>query len=235
VSSNMDCKLILRSDQEGIVDGEFFWQSAHTDKMQRRFNQVIADVSRIYPNGVLIGAVAASKYIRYPIEPRITYDVDVIIDEVDFCRFLDDDIGEETLRLLDSYFEDSDSINHSLKHRETGIYVDLLSTESRPVRKRIIRYILENRDLTTNILRTGGNSIAILKPELIVAMKVNRYSKKPNSERGLADHLDIVKMLKSLWVGEITIDHSKVREFLNWHEIRKYESILGDVAQEMCT
>ena len=210
----MDHKIILCDDGRCILVAEDDIKEIEKKSIFSSFNQVIEDVTKVYPNAILVGAVAASKYLRHPIEPRLTQDVDVILDTEDFKEFLLDEIPEDKCKLLDSFFEDSDSANHSLKHKSTGIYVDFLSSESAPIRKKTINYILKNRGKTTNVYKSGEYLMDILKPEFIIAMKLNRYTKHPRSERGLSDRLDIVKVLKALWRGEIPLNHDTIKAFL---------------------
>ena len=210
----MDHKIILCDDGRCILVAEDDIKEIEKKSIFSSFNQVIEDVTKVYPNAILVGAVAASKYLRHPIEPRLTQDVDVILDTEDFKEFLLDELPEDKCKLLDSFFEDSDSANHSLKHKSTGIYVDFLSSESAPIRKKTINYILKNRGKTTNVYKSGEHLMDILKPEFIIAMKLNRYTKHPRSERGLSDRLDIVKVLKALWRGEIPLNHDTIKAFL---------------------
>ena len=228
----MEPKRVIHDDQCVLIAGDTV-EDASAESIPGRFNRVISDIANVYPDAILVGAVAAAQYISHENEPRITYDVDVLLTEKDFSDFLDDDIPEETVEKLDAYFEDSDSVNHSLKHRKTGIYVDVLSLESRPIRKKIVRYILKNRDKATNTFQVGGRSIAILKPEFLIAMKLNRYSKKPRSERGLCDRVDIMKVLKALWGGEISPDHGTIKVFCNQNEARCFDAIVNDVECEL--
>ena len=198
-----------------------------------QFNQVIADIVTVYPTAILVGAAAAAQYIGPANEPRITYDVDVILDEKDFEDFLMDEIPKEVETRLDSLFDNSDSTSHSLKHKETGMYVDLLSLASKPVRKKIVRHILNNREKTTNTYQIGDRSIAILKPEYLIAMKLNRYAKLPRSERGLCDRVDIMKVLKALKNTEVIIDETAIKTFCNDNENQCYLNICDDVTCEL--
>ncbi|PIP38018.1 MAG: hypothetical protein COX19_15015, partial [Desulfobacterales bacterium CG23_combo_of_CG06-09_8_20_14_all_51_8] len=133
--------LKCESDRCEVLADDFF-SHAVGNAHKSRFNNVIADVVRVYPDAILIGAIAAAKYIRPPVEPRMTYDVDILLPEQDFEAFLADDMPPETVNALESLFEDSDSAMHSVKHRQTGIYVDFLSVQSKPVKKKLIRQIL---------------------------------------------------------------------------------------------
>ena len=168
-------------EQDELFEDEYF-QVYHKNQRGSGFNYVIGDVAKVYPNAVLVGAIAASKYIRPPVRPRVTYDVDILLSEADFEMFLADDLPEASLKNMEKYFLDSDSVNHSLRHKSTGIYVDFLSTESTPLKPRLIRHILENRKLTTNILRLRDSNIDIVKPEYLIALKLNRYYKKELKE-----------------------------------------------------
>ena len=216
--------MIIRDDDRCILIAK----DTSMETLPGRFNRVISDISKVYPTSILVGAVAASKYIGYANEPRITFDVDILLEEKDFSDFLLDEIPENTEQLLESLFDNSDSRNHSLKHKKTGIYLDVLSTESKPIRKKIVRYILENRKETTHILQIKEQSIDILRPEFLVAMKLNRYSKKPRSERGLCDRVDIMKVLKALWSRNIKMNHEAVKAVCNRSEGECYLSILED-------
>jgi hypothetical protein len=217
------CKLVIEDDPEEIPK----------DSLAGQFIRVISDVSKVYPTAILVGAVAAAQYIGQSNEPRITYDVDILVEEEDFSDFLQDDIPRDTVLALETYFDDSDSANHSLKHKETGIYVDLLSGESKPIRKKIVRHILAHREESTNRFQIGSHAIDILKPEFLIAMKLNRYSKKPRSERGLCDRVDIMKVLKALGDGEIAMDHNIIRTICNKSETECFLSILDDVECEL--
>lgn len=229
----MDPKFVVCDDDRCMLIIEDSLEEIPKDSLPGQFIRVISDISKVYPTAILVGAVAAAQYISHANEPRITYDVDILLDEKDFSDFLGDEIPADTVLQLETYFDDSDSINHSLKHKETGIYVDLLSLESKPIRKKLVRYILENRDKSTNTFQIGTHSIDILKPEFLIAMKLNRYSKKPRSERGLCDRVDIMKVLKALWDGEISMDHDIIRTICNKNETECYASILDDVECEM--
>lgn len=192
-----------------------------------KFNKVIADIARVYPDALLVGAVAAAKYIRHPNEPRQTRDVDVILGEKDFAEFIVDEIPEDRLNQLETYFENSDSLNHSMRHKETGIYVDFLSTESQPIRKSLVRRILGNRSQATHYLQNQQAGIEILKPEYLIAMKVMRLSKYYNTERGASDRQDIVKLLQTMEDRNIPLDHILVRSLLNRLETGYYEKIIA--------
>ena len=196
-----------------------------------KFNKVIADIARVYPDALLVGAVAAAKYIRHPNEPRQTQDVDVMLGEKDFAEFLLDEIPEDTLGRLETYFENSDSMNHSMRHRETGIYVDFLSGESQPIRKSLVRHILDNRSQVTHTLQNRDADIEILKPEYLLAMKVMRYSKYFDTERGASDLQDIVKLLETMEDRNVPVDHDLVRSLLNRIEKGYYEKILAQREQ----
>lgn len=229
----MNKKPVSPGDPELIRLAENFLKNVGGSSVTCMFNQVIADVAKVYDSAILVGAVAAAKYIRLANGPRVTYDVDILIDEGDFSDFVNDEIPRETLLALEALFEDPDSPNHSLKHKQTGIYVDLLSVQSKPVSKKFVRYILEKKEETTNVITVGDQSIHVLKPEYIIAMKLNRCTKSPKSERGLSDRIDIMKLLKTQWRGDSAIDHENVKSMINRNEIKHYESIVNDVACEM--
>ncbi|MFO7840479.1 MAG: hypothetical protein R6X08_13395 [Desulfosalsimonadaceae bacterium] len=213
---------------------EHFFDYFSDDAGITTFDRAILDLSRLYKDAVLVGAIAAAKYIQPPVEPRITFDIDVILPEADFQDFLEDDLPPERREVLESYFQTSDTVNHSLIHRKTGIYVDFLSVPSRPVRRQLIQYILADPEETTNLLGMNAHSIRILKPELLVAMKLNRYAKKPRSEKGLTDRLDVVKLLKSYYEMPGLLHPEKIRPFLNRREVKYLQEILEDVDCEFC-
>jgi hypothetical protein len=229
----MNGKYIQYDDGQDELFEDDRFRNYHKNKPGSGFNYVIDDVIKVYPNAVLVGAIAASKYIRPPIRPRVTYDVDILLSEIDFEAFLADTLPEASLRNMETYFTDSDSANHSLKHKSTGIYVDFLSTESTPLKKKLIRHILENREKTTNILRLGDSKIDIVKPEYLIALKLNRYYKIPRTEKGLCDRLDITKILKTLISNSISFGFSGVQEFMNKQEVKWFKRIYEDVEFEI--
>ena len=229
----MDDDFLICNDDRCVLMAEDLLDDAAEDTATTKFNQVIADLSKVYPKAILVGAVAAAKYVRNPRSPRETEDIDVLLGEKDYAEFLIDQIPESKLKVLETYFDNSDSVFHSLRHKETGVYVDLLSTESTPIRKRIARHVLHHRDQATHLLVGEDHWIDILQPELLLAMKVNRYGKDPKTDRGLSDRLDIEKILKTLMERQMPIDHGKVKSFLSRHEITKYEAILEDVSAEL--
>lgn len=229
----MKQKFLQCDDKRCELLADDFFSHVHGNTTQSRFNNVIADIVKVYPDAVLIGAIAAAKYIRHPVEPRMTYDVDILLSESDFDAFLSDNMNDATRISLETHFENSDSAMHSMKHRQTGIYVDFLSLQSKPVKKKLIRYILNNRKQTTNILKVGDSEIEIVKPEILVAMKLNRYNKNPKTEKGLSDRLDIIKILKTLCANCIAIDLSQFHEFVSKAEIQRFNQISGDVTCEM--
>lgn len=226
-------KISSCDETQCFIVAEHFSEFFTDDTRINKFDQVLVDISKIYDNAILIGAVGASKYILPPVEPRVTFDIDLIIEKQDFEDFLDDEIPEEKRSILDASFKTSDSALHSLKHIRTGIYVDLVSSASQSVRQKLIRYILDNRRETTNILTLNGNKIEILKPEMLIVMKLNRYAKNPRTEKGLADRLDTVKILKSYYHRKDFFDPEKIRMFLNRREIPHLDEILDDVNCEM--
>lgn len=219
-------------EQDELFEDEYF-HVYHRNQPGSGFNYVIGDVVKVYPNAVLVGAIAASKYIRPPVRPRVTYDVDILLSETDFEMFLADDLPEDSLKNLEKYFLDSDSANHSLKHKSTGIYVDFLSTESTPLKPRLIRHILENRKATTNILRLRDSKIDIVKPEFLIALKLNRYYKMPRTEKGLSDRLDIIKILKALILNSMPFGLAGAMEFMGKQEITSFKQIFDDVEFEI--
>lgn len=218
--------------QDELFEDEYF-HLYHRNQPGSGFNYVLSDIVKVYPNAVLVGAIAASKYIRPPVRPRVTYDVDILLSETDFELFLADNLPEASLKNLETYFLDSDSANHSLKHKSTGIYVDFLSTESTPLKPRLIRHILENRKKTTNILRLSGANIDIVKPEYLIALKLNRYYKIPRTEKGVSDRLDIIKILKTLSLNSIPFSLGGAAEFMGQQELRNFKQIYEDVEFEL--
>jgi len=229
----MNEKYIQYDDEQDELFEDERFRNYHKNRPGSGFNYVIDDVVKVYPKAVLVGAIAASKYIRPPIRPRVTYDVDLLLSESDFETFLADDLPEDSHYNLEKYFTDSDSANHSLQHKSTGIYVDFLSTESTPLKNRLIRHILDNRKKTTNILRLDDSKIDIVKPEYLIALKLNRYYKIPRTEKGLCDRLDIIKILKTLIANSISFSFSEVNEFMNKQEIKSFKTIYKDVEFEI--
>ena len=226
--------IVSCDDIQCFMVAEHFFEYFSDDTGVTTFDRAMLDLARVYDDAVLVGAIAVSKYVQPPVEPRVTFDIDVILDEKDFEDFLNDEIPEARRQILDTYFETSDSVSHSLKHRKTGIYVDFLSVQSEPVRKKLIRYILDNRDAAANLLAMNAHRILIVKPELLVAMKLNRYAKNPGSEKGLADRLDIVKLMKSYYGQTDLLDPDKIRTFANRREAKYLDEILADVNCEIC-
>ncbi len=229
----MKQKFIQCDDERCELIADDFFSNAYGKTNQSRFNNVIADVVYVYPDAILIGAISAAKYIRHPVEPRITYDVDILLSESDFDAFLSDEMPVSIQEKLETYFADSDSAMHSMKHRQTGIYVDFLSVQSKAIKKKIIRYILNNRKQTTNILKVGDAHIEIVKPEILIALKLHRYNKNPNTEKGLSDRLDIIKILKTLCANCITFEISEIQERLTKAEFKRYNQIAANVECEM--
>ena len=229
----MDPNIEICDGDRCIIVAQESLEESVKQSLAGQFNKVISDIATVYPTAILVGAVAAAQYIGQSNEPRITYDVDVLLEEKDFIDFLEDDIPKDIEKKLDTYFDTSDSTSHSLKHKKTGIYVDLLSLQSKPVRKKIVRHILSNREETTNIYQIGEHSIAILKPEYLIAMKLNRYSKLPRSERGLCDRVDIMKVVKALKNTDVAMNEDTIKLFCNANEAECYANILDDVACEL--
>jgi len=224
--------LKCESDRCEVLADDFF-SHAVGNAHKSRFNNVIADVVRVYPDAILIGAIAAAKYIRPPVEPRMTYDVDILLPEQDFEAFLADDMPPETVNALESLFEDSDSAMHSVKHRQTGIYVDFLSVQSKPVKKKLIRQILNHRKQNPPLMKVGDSIIEIIKPEILIALKLNRHHKNPTSEKGLSDRLDIIKILKTFNSRCLPLETSLIESCVTQTEFRRFEHITADVEYEM--
>ena len=163
----------------------------------------------------------------------MTYDVDILLTESDFESFLTDEMPAIIQEKLEAYFANSDSVMHSMKHKQTGIYVDFLSAQSKPVKKKLIRNILNNRKQTTNILKVGEKQIEIVKPEILIALKLHRYNKNPNTEKGLSDRLDIIKILKTLCTNCITLEIAEIEDRVTKAEFKRYTQIAADVNCEM--
>ncbi|MFO7930994.1 MAG: hypothetical protein ACQETG_09975 [Thermodesulfobacteriota bacterium] len=229
----MQQNIISCGETECFIVAEHFLEYFSEDNEINNFDRVIMDISRIYENAVLMGALGASKYIQPPVEPRVTFDVDVILPKKDFEDFLNDDLPPEKLAVLEEYFETSDSANHSLRHRKTRLYVDFISEGSRPVSTKLLRRILQDPEKTTNTLAFDGHKIGILRPELIISMKLHRYAKDPRSEKALSDRLDIVKMLKTYHGQTDLLDPDAVRSELRRREVGHFEEMLADVSSEM--
>jgi len=229
----MKQKFIQCDDEQCELLADDFFSHAHGRTNRSRFNNVVADIADVYPDAILIGAFAAAKYIRQPVEPRMTFDVDILLSESDFEAFLADEIPVSKLKKLETHFTDSDSAMHSMKHRQTGIYIDFLSVQCKPVKKKLLHYILNNRQQTTNILKVGETQIDIVKPEILIALKLNRYNKNPNTEKGLSDRLDIIKILKTLCANCIALEISKIQERITKAEFKRYTQIAENVECEM--
>jgi hypothetical protein len=220
----MSLKTFHNNDDQCVIIAEDLPKASLLGK----FQQVIADIAGVYPKAILVGAAAAAQYIGSSNNPRITLDVDILLEEKDFSDFLADEIPGQTLTALETCFDDSDSVNHSLKHKETGIYVDLLSLESKPIRKNLVRNILENRKNATHRLKVLGRFIDILKPEYLIAMKLNRFFKKPKSERGQCDRIDILKLLKAQGNNVMAPDHEIITTVCNRNEAACYLTLLDE-------
>lgn len=231
LNNGMNNDILDCDDDRCVLLPEDFEDETEARPHAEKFNKVIEDIAKVYPDAMLVGAVAAAKYIRHPSEPRETQDVDVLLDEKDFAEFLVDEIPADKLRALETYFDNSDSVNHSMRHKETGVYVDFLSAESQPIRKSLMRYILEHRRETTHLLEDRDKGIEILKPEYLLAMKVMRYCKYYDTERGASDRMDIVKILETLQERDIPVDHDRVRSLLDRHEVKYYDRILAAIAR----
>lgn len=197
-----------------------------------KFSQVLADIAKVYPSAVMTGAVAAAKYVRNPVSPRETADVDILLGEKDFAEFLVDEIPADTLEKLETYFEDSDSTQHSLRHKATGVYVDFLSTETQPIRKSLVRHILQNRDAATHMYQDKQFGLDILKPEYLLAMKLIRYSNTDKQDKRMSDRLDIINILKTLHHRNITLDHELLHKFLKDREIKNFNRIAAEASRD---
>ena len=228
----MDSDFLICEDDRCVLLAEDFLDNVSANSKSARFSRVIDDLSKVYPGAILAGAVAAAKYVRNPERPRETEDIDILLAEKDFAEFLVDEIPEDKLQKLNSAFDTSDSLSHSLKHKETGIYVDLLSTESNPIRKQITRHVFQDPEKATHILIGDKHSIDILKPELLLAMKLNRLCKYPESEKGISDKLDVRKILRTHLEKQLPLDYELIRSFLNSRESKQLDVILAEISAE---
>ena len=77
----MDPKIVLCEDDRCLLIADDTLETVSKDSLPGRFNRVIADIAKVYPGAILVGAAAAAQYISHSYEPRITYDVDVILPE----------------------------------------------------------------------------------------------------------------------------------------------------------
>ncbi len=198
-----------------------------------KFDNVIMDIIKVYPNAILIGAVAVSKYLRYPVQPRATYDVDFLVTADDFENFLDDEIPEKKLKILDSLFSDPRSASHSLLHSKTQVDVDLISVQSPPVKKKVVNFILKNTKECIHRLNIRDKVVNVLRPEFVIIMKLHRHVKNPNSKKGISDLLDIMNIITTYINSGESLELSTIEEFTNQREFAKYQTIYSQTKRDV--
>ena len=145
------------------------------DDPRSSFNRVLHDLMECCPGGVIVGGMAVSFYVK---NPRTTKDVDIIL------------LGEKpaTKAFLERFEPIADK-PLSVRHKDTGIEVDVLSPRN-PVMN---RELLEAASERFRVIERAGTEVRVAEPEMIVALKLRRAMN--TTPKGLIDRADILNIL----------------------------------------
>lgn len=160
------------------------------DNPSSSFNRVLRDLMECCPEGVIVGGMAVSFYVK---NPRTTKDVDIIL--------LDKALDSSQFR---QRFETVAGKPLTVQHKETGIEVDLLLEEN-PV---LNRELLRATQARFRMIERAGITVRVAAPEMIIALKLRRAMN--NTALGLQDRTDIVSLLND----NAGLDLSPIRELV---------------------
>jgi hypothetical protein len=158
------------------------------------FNRVIRDLMECCPQGVIVGGIAVTFYVK---NPRTTKDVDIVL--------------LDTASLASRFrerFEPIAGMPSSVRHKETGIEVDLLMPES-PLANRAL---LEQATKHFRLIDRAGTLVRVAAPEMIVGLKLRRALNA--TPKGLIDRSDILTILSE----HSYVDLDSLREHLSEEE-----------------
>ena len=145
------------------------------DNPASSFNRVLHDLMECCPGGVIVGGMAVSFYVK---NPRTTKDVDIVL------------VGDATTtEAFQQRFEPVPDKPLTVRHKETGIEVDLLS-DANPVLNPDLLGAAAKR---FRLIERAGTSVRVTSPEMIIALKLRRAQN--NTAVGLQDRSDIVSIL----------------------------------------
>jgi hypothetical protein len=155
---------------------EMISQFHSMDDPRSGFARVLRDLMESCPGCVVVGGVGVAFYVR---NPRATKDVDIVItDESPLSPGFFD------------RFEWTEDKPFTVRHKETGIEVDLLTVDN-PVVNRGLLMKVPNR---VNEFERAGTSIRVAKPDFIIGLKLHRAIN--NTPEGYQDRTDILTILR---------------------------------------
>ena len=138
------------------------------------FARVVKDVMEVFPDCVIVGGVALSYHVK---NRRLTEDVDIVLLNTSFTGLA----GER--------FEMVEDKPSTLRHKETGIKVDVLTPDHPTVNRELVNIV----PVHVQIIEQAGTRIRVASPAMVIGLKLPRAIHE--SRKGLQDRLDIISIL----------------------------------------
>lgn len=146
------------------------------DDPSSSFARTLKDLMEACPEGVIVGGIALSFHVE---NPRATKDIDIVL--------LDEFSGPGR---FEDPFEPVPGKPLSVRHKDTGIEVDLLTPANPVLNAKILSMVPENLE----VIEQAGTKIRVAKPAVIIGLKLGRAIH--NTPEGLQDRADILSLLR---------------------------------------
>jgi hypothetical protein len=168
---------------QNLTDAERFDRALETisqffamDNPQSTFNRVLRDLMDTCPGGVIVGGMAVTFYVK---NPRTTKDVDIVLLE-----------GAPATIEFERRFEPVADKPLTVRHRETGIEVDILSPRNPVLNATLLQAASER----FRVIDRAGIPVRVTSPEGIIALKLRRAQN--NTPEGFQDRSDILSLFR---------------------------------------
>lgn len=148
----------------------------------------LIDLANLTPNvdWVLIGGLALGAHAQ----PRSTQDVDVLVISEEDVSSLMDKVSAKFKKYT----------RHALEHRRTGVTLEIVTPDSIEVSSKLIQGVMKSAEEHT----VDGRKIRVVTASGLIALKLQRAIKKPNSTLGIQDQVDIRNVLKANGYQDLT-------------------------------
>lgn len=172
------------------------------DNPTSSFNLAIKDLMEYCPDGVIVGGMAVTFYVK---NPRTTKDVDIVLLH-----------GTPLTSEFQRRFEPVSDKPLTVRHKQTGIEVDLLTVDNPVANPDLIRLASER----FRVIERAGTSVRVASPEVLIALKLGRALNDTVS--GLQDRADIVAILND----NPELGFTAPRKYLSADELAMYDDLL---------
>jgi len=161
----------LRIDRNLELISNFFAM----DNPASTFNRVLRDLMETCPGGVIVGGMAVSFYVK---DARTTVDVDIVLAA-----------GAPRTRDFSNRFEALAGKPLSVRHKDTGIEVDVLSPLNPIMNDALVRAASKR----FRVILRAGIAVRVAEPDMIIALKLRRAMNP--TPKGFIDRGDILNIL----------------------------------------